>query len=80
LMKSKKMPNVTIVIGIVKTVTIGFTITLQIDKTIAAMIAVPNPDTCTPSNTCINKTNTAALMSIFRIHFIDYAPPIAPSA
>lgn len=69
-MTNKNRPKVTIVIGMVKMIKIGFKIALSNASTTATMIAAVNPLTATPGKKCANNTTIQAVIKSLRMRFI----------
>ena len=62
LITKRKRPKVTMVIGMVNTTKMGFTMALSMARTMATMIAAPNPLTATPGKKLANNTTSTAVM------------------
>lgn len=70
LMTKVNNPKVMIVKGNPKRLRIGFTIKFRIPKTIAKMIAPPNPVKCTPGRIHVKRYATTAVIRSRIIKFI----------
>ena len=71
LIKSRKIPNVIMVIGSVNMIKIGFTISLNSARTIATIKAVKNEVTATPGSKYPRMITASAVSKSFISVFID---------
>ena len=71
LITRRNKPKVTIVTGNVKSIRIGLTIRLRIERTTATSMAVPYPATVTPGRKLASKTTTRAVIKILISSFIS---------
>ena len=72
LITKRKSPKVTMVIGMVRTIKIGFKIALSNAKTIATIIAAANPLTATPGKKCARSNTIPAVIKSLKMRFIFY--------
>lgn len=70
LMTNKNNPNVTMVIGNVRSIRIGFKMAFNKPSTMATIIAPKNPATSTPGRTFASMTTATAVNNIRMIKFI----------
>ena len=70
LITNKNKPRVTMVIGIVKMIKIGFKIALSNAKTTATIIAASNPLTATPGKKCAKSNTIPAVIKSLRMSFM----------